>query len=86
MDQDPNNPLELEKGNGIVGEDGFVQWIKKSFLTNNSPNGEQPALREVAKGTKPEEVVDLFFIYPARIWWRKVLHSGLWLYLLSKGL
>ena len=44
MDKDVVNPLELGKGLGIVGEEGFVQWVKEEFLSGiKGVKREQPA-------------------------------------------
>ena len=60
IEQEIENPLELGKGNGIVGEADFVQWIKEKFLSNEGSKREQPALRELRKEFKPEELIDRF--------------------------
>ena len=60
IEQDLKNPLALGKGNGIVGEDDFVQRIKEKFLNNDAASREQPALRELRKEFKPEELIDHF--------------------------
>ena len=61
LTQDPDNPLALGKGNGIVGDEGFVQWVKETFLGEKKAQREQPALRELKKVFSPEEVIDHFF-------------------------
>ena len=34
IDREMENPLEIGKGNGVVGEPDFVQWIKERFLNS----------------------------------------------------
>ncbi|MCL0107207.1 transposase [Thermodesulfovibrionales bacterium] len=60
IEQEIENPLELGKGNGIVGEADFIQRIKEKFLNNDASKREQPALRELRKEFKPEELIDHF--------------------------
>ena len=60
IEQDIENPLVLGKGNGTVGEDDFIQRIKEKFLNNDASSREQPALRELRKEFKPEELIDHF--------------------------
>ena len=60
IEQEIENPLELGKGNGIVGEADFIQWIKEKFLSKEASKREQPALRELRKEFKPEELIDHF--------------------------
>lgn len=54
------NPLELGKGNGIVGSKGFVGRIKERFLKERKPEREQPALRNLAVAFEPEELIEAF--------------------------
>ncbi len=60
IEQGIKNPLELGKGNGIIGEADFVKWIKEKFLSTDTSKREQPALRELWKEFKPEELIDHF--------------------------
>ena len=60
IEQEIENPLELGKGSGIVGEDNFIQWIKEKFLSKEASNREQPALKELRKEFKPEVLIDHF--------------------------
>lgn len=60
VEEDTNSPLELGKGNGIVGERGFVEQIKARFVSNSLPKREQPSLRELGKAFQPEELIDQF--------------------------
>ena len=61
LTQDLDNPLALGKGSGIVGDEGFVQWIKDTFVRQKKGQREQPALRELKKVFSPEELMDHFF-------------------------
>jgi hypothetical protein len=61
IDKDVVNPLELGKGLGVVGKEGFVQWVKEEFLSGiKEVKREQPALRELGKMFEPEEMVGHF--------------------------
>jgi hypothetical protein len=48
------------KGNGIVGETDFVDWIKEGFLRGDRSKREQPALRHLRKAFEPEELIEHF--------------------------
>ena len=54
------NPLEIGKGNGIVGEESFVAWVKERFLGKEGSARERPSLRALRRAYKPEELIDLF--------------------------
>lgn len=58
--QESENPLTLGKGSGIVGDSGFVQWIKDKYLDKDSSRREQPALKELSKVFEPEELIEQF--------------------------
>ena len=60
IEQEIDNPLEIGKGGGIVGEDDFIQWIKETFLSKEPSKREQPALRELRKERRPEELIEQF--------------------------
>ncbi|MCD4775836.1 MAG: transposase [Candidatus Aegiribacteria sp.] len=60
IDQDTENPLESGKGIGIVGGADFVQSIKERFLNMKASEREQPALKELRKELKPEELINRF--------------------------
>lgn len=57
LEQDLENPLELGKGNGIVGGAEFVELIKKLLLQNKDSHREQPALRELRKMFAPKDLI-----------------------------
>ena len=59
--QDLDNPLELGKGSGIVGDEGFIQWVKYKFVRKKKGKRGQPALRELKKVFSPEELMGHFF-------------------------
>jgi hypothetical protein len=58
--QESESPLTLGKGTGIVGDSGFVQWIKDKYLDEDSSRREQPALKELSKVFEPEELIEQF--------------------------
>jgi REP element-mobilizing transposase RayT len=60
IDQDTENPLKSGKGIGIVGGADFVQSIKERFLSMEVSEREQPALKELRKEFKPEELINHF--------------------------
>ncbi|MGD2271684.1 MAG: transposase [Desulfobacterales bacterium] len=60
FEQDLDNPLELGKGSGIVGEDQFVKWVKEKFIKKETPRRELPALRVLSRRFEPEELVQHF--------------------------
>lgn len=60
IEQGTESPLGLGKGNGIVGGADFVKWIKEKILGNEGSRREQPALRELRKDFKPEELIEHF--------------------------
>jgi putative transposase len=60
IEHEPESPLELGKGHGIVGESDFVEWIKERFVEKEVPRREQPALRELTREYEPEKLMDRF--------------------------
>ena len=61
IDKEVINPLERGKGLGIIGEEGFVQWVKDEFLGGiKGVEREQPTLRELGKEFEPEEMIGHF--------------------------
>ncbi len=58
LEKDLDNPLEVGKGNGIVGQPDFVESIKKLFLKKKESYREQPALRNLRKMFDPIELID----------------------------
>ena len=52
-----DNPLDVGKGNGIVGTSDFVDWIKSNFIKKEGSHREQPSLRELRKIFTPKEVI-----------------------------
>jgi REP element-mobilizing transposase RayT len=55
-----DNPLEIGRGHGVVGEDDFIQWIKGKLSNKGKAEREQPALRELRRENKPEELIEQF--------------------------
>lgn len=60
IEKETENPLALGKGNGIVGDVSFIEWIKEKFLDKESTGREQPALRELRKKSNPEDIIEHF--------------------------
>ena len=52
------NPLEIGRGHGVVGGDDFIEWIKGKFSGEVKAEREQPALRELRREKKPEELIE----------------------------
>jgi hypothetical protein len=42
----------------VVGGDDFIQWIKGKFSNKGKAEREQPALRELRREKKPEELIE----------------------------
>jgi REP element-mobilizing transposase RayT len=51
------NPLELGKGHGVVGENEFIKWVKGKIGRVGDARREQPALRELGRLLEPEELI-----------------------------
>ena len=60
IEQEIENPLALGKEHSVVGEDDFIQWIKERYVSKNASRREQPALRKLGKGYRPEELIECF--------------------------
>jgi hypothetical protein len=60
IEKEMKNPLDIGKGSGVVGCEDFVQGIKEKYLKRQKGTREQPALRELRKLFKPQELIDLF--------------------------
>ena len=56
------SPLDLGRGNGIIGSEGFIERIREKYLTKFKPEDqrEQPHLKEVKKKFQPEELIKAF--------------------------
>ncbi|MCX6355646.1 MAG: transposase [Candidatus Aureabacteria bacterium] len=54
------NPLELGKGHGVVGEDEFIESIKSKIGKWGEARREQPALRVLGRLLKPDELIEKF--------------------------
>jgi putative transposase len=55
-----NNPLQLGKGNGIVGKSDFIQRVKGKFIKKEKAQREIPALRALSREMEPEELIRHF--------------------------
>ena len=60
IEQKIDNPLDIGKGHGVVGEDDFIQWIKEKYSSKEKAKREQPALRELKREKNPEELIEKF--------------------------
>ncbi|MFH0994539.1 MAG: transposase [Pseudomonadota bacterium] len=54
------SPLRIGRGSGIIGETGFIEWVKAKLLTDKGDMREQPALRKFRKSLKPQAVIEGF--------------------------
>ena len=55
--QSLKNPGERAAGGFILGEDGFVQWVKETFLSSRDEEREIPQLRKLKPRVSLERVV-----------------------------
>ncbi len=57
-----SSPLDIGKGNGIIGSDGFINDIKEKYLTRMDPASgrEQPHLKEIRSSYTPGKLIDAF--------------------------
>ena len=63
VERDLSSPLEKGKGTGVVGSEDFIEHIRKAFHGERGcqhSSREQPALRELGKQMKPEDVIDRY--------------------------
>lgn len=60
IDGELENPLELGKGHGIIGDKGFIKLIRDEHLKDQKSNREQPAVRELGKVFEPDELIERF--------------------------
>jgi hypothetical protein len=51
------SPLEKGKGHGIVGENDFVEKIRKLFLRPSVLSREVPAMRKILRQIEPERII-----------------------------
>lgn len=54
------NPLEIGKGHGIVGEEDFIEWVKEKYLSKEVSPRELPAIKVLRKAYQPEELIKQF--------------------------
>lgn len=56
------NPLDLGRGNGIIGSEGFIETIREKYLTKLKPEDqrEQPHLKAVKRKFQPKDLIDAF--------------------------
>lgn len=60
--KDDANPLDIGKGNGIIGSDGFITHIKEKYLTriDQVSDRELPHLKKIRSTYTPEKLIDAF--------------------------
>lgn len=61
--KDIPNPLEKGKGDGIIGKENFIEKIRKQYGShdqNKESRREQPALRNLDKNIKPEDLINRY--------------------------
>ncbi len=66
LSREMDNPLQLGKGNGIVGESDFVQRVKEQFISKGKSQREIPALRALSRKLEPEELIHHFASYSGK--------------------
>lgn len=56
------SPLDIGKGSGIIGSDGFIDQIKERYLDRDKKKSqrEQPQLKEIRSVYNPEELIEEF--------------------------
>ncbi|MCX6340178.1 MAG: transposase [Candidatus Aureabacteria bacterium] len=54
------NPMDLARGHGIIGDKGFVKWVKGKFLNDGVSRREQPAARELGKKVDSEDLISRY--------------------------
>ncbi|MFA6013352.1 MAG: transposase [Desulfobacteraceae bacterium] len=56
------SPLEIGKGNGIIGSEEFITRVKDKYLVKIDPEShrEQPHLKEIRSAFTPEKLIDAF--------------------------
>jgi hypothetical protein len=57
MERDTGNPLEAGRGHGIVGGSEFIERMRERFAGGGESAREKPALRELRKKIRPEELI-----------------------------
>lgn len=62
--QDESSPLDIGKGSGIVGSEGFVNRIQEKYLAKMDclSHREQPHLKEIQSLYRPEELIAAFCV------------------------
>ena len=53
------NPFKKVRGQMILGTEQFVEWVKETFLKDEVPEREHPALKQLRKKYTPEEVIQI---------------------------
>ena len=60
LGKEVENPLELGKGHGVVGEENFIRWIKSRICKEVVIRREQPAFRALERTLEPEELIEQY--------------------------
>lgn len=55
-----SSPLERGKGTGVIGGDDFIEKVKQLFGRDKKSPREQPALRELSKKIKPDDLIEKY--------------------------
>lgn len=55
-----SSPLDIGKGNGIIGSYGFISQIKEKYLIDQTSVREQPNLKVIRSSYSPEKLIDAF--------------------------
>ncbi|MFH1037355.1 MAG: hypothetical protein V1789_01625, partial [PVC group bacterium] len=83
--REEESPLAVGKGHGIVGDEKFIERVKERFIRKAGTRREQPAIKELQKACKPEELVEHFTRLSGisreeicRRWKRSVERAMLW--------
>ncbi|WP_459924045.1 hypothetical protein [Desulfatiferula olefinivorans] len=62
LNKGESSPLDIGKGNGIIGSDDFIRRIKENYLTTlaKASGREQPHLKEIRSSFSPETLIEAF--------------------------
>jgi len=62
LEGEPENPLELGRGHGIIGGKDFIDWVKGNLLERKGRRRERPVFGELGRELDPEAVVEKFSV------------------------
>lgn len=60
ISSEAESPLALGSGHGIIGDEGFIKWVKDTFLENGLKERERPAVRELKRQYPPQELIEQY--------------------------